>query len=163
MRRLILLRHAKSSWADSGQTDHQRPLNTRGRHDAPLMAQRLVQCGWEPQWVLCSDAARTRETWQLMADTWSTSPTVSYSHSLYLGGLKPLSRELSTVPEDVQTVLAIGHNPGWEEATSWLSGIPTEMTTANAALLERDHEHWFDALRSPSSWRLCDVLRPKEH
>ncbi len=62
-RRLIVMRHAKSSWKHAGLTDHQRPLNKRGRKDAPRVARALIERGWTPRRVLSSDAARTRETW----------------------------------------------------------------------------------------------------
>ena len=68
-RRLIVMRHAKSSWKDPGQTDHERPLNGRGRRSAPLVAARLAELGWAPTRVHSSDAARTVETWRGMEET----------------------------------------------------------------------------------------------
>ena len=65
-RRLIVMRHAKSSWKSDAETDHLRPLNKRGRDSAPLVAARLVELGWIPEAVYSSDSLRTRETWDGM-------------------------------------------------------------------------------------------------
>jgi len=65
-KRLIIMRHAKSSWTSGAATDHQRPLNKRGRRDAPRIGARLQHLGWLPDLVIASDSERTRETWQRM-------------------------------------------------------------------------------------------------
>jgi phosphohistidine phosphatase len=65
-KRLIIMRHAKSSWTSGASTDHQRPLNKRGRHAAPRIGARLRDIGWIPDMVIASDSERTRETWQRM-------------------------------------------------------------------------------------------------
>lgn len=155
-RRLILMRHAKSDWNSGAGPDHARPLNARGRRDAPRVAQALLALGWAPVHVHTSDAQRTLETWSLMA---AELPEVSIqpTRQLYHGDLDALCREAPAWPEG--TVLALGHNPGWEEAVSELTGIPTSLTTANAALLEGTGATWAAALQG--TWRLVDVLRPK--
>ena len=63
-RRLIVLRHAKSAWDTDAATDHERPLNKRGRRDALRVAEKIAKLGWQPEQVISSDAERTRETWK---------------------------------------------------------------------------------------------------
>ncbi len=159
-RRLILMRHAKSAWNTLASSDHERPLNKRGVKDAPRVASRLVELGWEPDVVLSSDATRTQETWQGMATVFEAGPDVLLTHALYHAGLEELWTEAHSVNEAYETLLALGHNPGWEMALYALSGVHEEMTTANAALLEGSGESWPEALRG--RWELHALIRPRE-
>ena len=162
MRRLIVMRHAKSSWKSGHSDDHERPLNKRGQRDAPRVAQELASLGWSPQVVLSSDSQRTQETWGLMATAFATPDVVSFHRQLYLAGLGQIRSSLVGVGEEVETVLVLGHNPGWEDAASWLSGAELSMTTANAALLEREAPSWDAALDEQGAWQLVRLVRPKE-
>lgn len=165
-RRLIVLRHAKSDWETDAPTDHARPLNKRGRTDAPRVAARIFQLGWTPEYVLSSDSQRTRETYQRMSDVFGEAlgrePIVQFLESLYHAGPRALQSALADVPDDISSVMAIGHNPGWAEVVYWLTGESIHMTTANAALLSIDAEHWSDAVGRAGFCELVDVIRPKE-
>jgi phosphohistidine phosphatase len=159
-KRLIIMRHAKSSWTSGAATDHQRPLNKRGRRAAPLIGARLRDLGWIPDLVIASDSERTRETWRRMRAEFSRSIEERYSRSFYHGGLNAIESACTRLPDDVTTVLVLGHNPGWEGAVAELGGRWLRMTTANAALLQSDAESWAAAMQA--DWVLVDVLRPKE-
>ena len=160
MRRLILMRHAKSCWENDALTDHERPLNKRGRRDAPRIAAKLARLGWAPDLVLSSDSARTKETWARMRAAFLQPPRVVYLPTFYHAGLQALQGELGNHEEE--TVLALGHNPGWESCVAWLSGDSMRMTTANAALLSHPAPTWGEAITSPAAWKLSQFLRPKE-
>ncbi|MFK7929321.1 MAG: histidine phosphatase family protein [Myxococcota bacterium] len=160
MRRLIIMRHAKSDW-NTGLDDHERPLNKRGRRDAPRMADALVRLGWSPDVVICSSAQRTVETWGCMAGCFPDSVAVRIEPALYLAGLGAIQDAVHTLSDDVHTVLVLGHNPGWEGAASALSQQPMHMTTANAALIELVPTGWAEAISTPAR-RLHALLRPKE-
>lgn len=158
-RRLILMRHAKSSWASAGLTDHARPLNPRGRRDAPRVADALVHLGWTPARVLLSDAQRTRETWAGMAPRLPEVPT-SLHPTLYLAGLPAIEALAHHWPDDLQgPVLLLGHNPGWEDAATTLSGRSHTLTTANAVLLVGDGASWSEALAG--EWSVASHLKPR--
>jgi phosphohistidine phosphatase SixA len=161
-RRLIVMRHAKSSWDADVATDHARPLNPRGQRDAPAIARRLVELTWQPDLVLSSDAARTRETFALMSTTLSSVQRVEYLAAFYNDGFAALRATLGEVPDVFNTVLALGHNPCWEEAVYWLTGESIVLTTANCALLECDEDAWDTTVKHRDTWRLVDVVRPKE-
>lgn len=107
---LILIRHAKSDWADPGQPDHARPLAPRGRRDAPRMAGWLAQDGHVPELVLCSDAARTRETLALMLPEWPAAPRVLHEPMLYNAPPRQLLATLGR--QSARRVAIIAHNPG---------------------------------------------------
>jgi phosphohistidine phosphatase len=159
-KRFIIMRHAKSSWTSGVIGDHPRPLNKRGRRDAPKIGARLQELGWLPERVISSDAERTRETWQRMKAEFTHSIDERFSHTLYHAGLTEIKSACSVMPEAVSTILALGHNPGWEHAVSTLCGKWIRMTTANAALLESDADTWAEALET--EWKLAGILRPKE-
>jgi len=159
MRRLILMRHAKSSWADPGQHDHERPLNERGRGDAPRVAQHLALLGWTPDAVVASDARRTLETFERMAAHFLPRPRLEQSPSLYLGDIVDVRRSAAQWPAHENCVLVLGHNPGLEDAVLELTGRHETMKTANAALLTCDAEDW--SLAFTERWQLLEVVRPK--
>ena len=161
-RRLVLLRHAKSDWSSGAVSDHARPLNARGRRDAPRIAQRLVALDWQPEYVVSSDAQRTRETFELMKDYFPDEPRVLFTDLLYHAGMQELYEVLLELPADVEAVMAIGHNPGWQAVASWLTGQAVQMTTANAVLMEGSGVSWEASLQADETWKLIDVLRPKE-
>src|ERR1700753_1071269 len=83
MRRLLLLRHAKSSWSEPGASDHQRPLNRRGQEAAPRIGAYLKRHKLVPDRVLCSTARRTRETWDLVAAEMRATPETAYVERIY--------------------------------------------------------------------------------
>ncbi|MFJ7963073.1 SixA phosphatase family protein [Streptomyces sp. NPDC096324] len=120
-RRLIVLRHAKSAWPD-GVPDHERPLATRGRRDAPAAGRALAEADLLPDLALCSTAVRARETWELAAREWGTPPTVLLDGRLYGADVPELLEAVREVPEHVRTLLVIGHNPGLEELVLELAG-----------------------------------------
>ena len=159
-KRLIIMRHAKSSWTSGAATDQQRPLNKRGRRDAPRISARLRDLGWIPGLVIASDSERTRETWQRMKAEFPHSIEKRFSSAFYHGGLSAIANACSMLTEDISTLLVLGHNPGWEDAVSGLCGEWVRMTTANAALLESNADDWAEAIEA--NWVLVDVLRPKE-
>jgi phosphohistidine phosphatase len=158
--RLILMRHAKSAWDTDVSTDHARPLNKRGRRDAPRIAAELCRRGWIPDLCWSSDAQRTQETWQLMEPEFERDIPSTFVDVLYLAGLGELQAEADEWPSAAATVLTLGHNPGWSEAASRLTGVALGMTTANAALLECEADTWGDAIAG--RWRLAGLVRPRE-
>ena len=151
LRRIAIVRHAKSDQV-AGLTDHARPLSDRGRREAPELARKLGKHGWAPRVVLSSDAARTRETWACMATELPDPEHVEYFRSLYHEGRESAVQALATLLDDERTdggrgvVYLVGHNPGWSELVSDVTGESTEMKTANAALLEATAGSYAEAL-----------------
>ncbi|MEM9463183.1 MAG: histidine phosphatase family protein [Myxococcota bacterium] len=160
-RRLIILRHAKSDWNAGASTDHARPLNGRGRKAAPRVGQHLRELGWVPQVVHSSDATRTRQTWERMHPELGGEPEVTFSRTLYLAGEPEIRAVVASLAASVSTAMLIGHNPGWEDAVTELSGVRVSMTTCNAALLTLTAPTWADAAKR-SGWTLEQMVRPKE-
>ncbi len=159
-RRLILMRHAKSSWSSGAVGDHDRPLNKRGKRDAPRVAAALAARGWHPEVVYSSTAKRTRQTWRRMQRALEQEIDVVFVEGLYHGDLGDIRDAAATWPSEVETVLVLGHNPGWEMALYQLSAADAPMTTGNAALLEGEGDSWDEALRG--DWHLVELIRPRE-
>ncbi|WP_028797380.1 SixA phosphatase family protein [Streptomyces purpureus] len=109
-RRIVLLRHAKAEW--SQESDHERPLADRGRHDAPAVGRRLASAGFTFDLALCSTAARTRETWKLAVQELPERPRTVYEERMYEASPGELIALLNEIPDDVHDVVLIGHNPG---------------------------------------------------
>jgi len=160
MKRLILLRHAKSVW-DAPDADHGRALSSRGERDAGRVGDRLRQLGWIPDRVRSSDATRTRQTWTLMGPRLGEGIPAEFLAYLYLAGPHEISKLLAQTEPELQSLMLIGHNPGWEDSVAYLAGEATTLKTCSAALLEARRENWPE-LAEPSSWRLVDVVRAKE-
>src|ERR1700756_3039432 len=106
-RRLYVLRHAKSSWDDPGQPDHDRPLAPRGRKAVKLLAEHVAARQIRPDLTLCSTARRTRDT---LADI-ESGGDVTFEPGLYAASCADLVARLRTVPDDVRSVMVVGHNP----------------------------------------------------
>jgi phosphohistidine phosphatase len=110
-RTLIAVRHAKSSW-DHDVEDHDRPLSGRGRRDADALGRLLVQRSLVPELVLCSTAARTRETWERAQAVGARAGEVRLVRGIYHAWVPELVRLLRQTPDEVSTVLLLGHSPG---------------------------------------------------
>ena len=122
MKRLFLLRHAKSSWEDPGLADHDRPLAPRGRRATKLIAEHLRQESVAPPVVLCSSARRARETLERIAPGLGEEVVVQIERELYAASEQRLLERLRALEDGVESVLLIGHNPGLERLALSLAG-----------------------------------------
>ena len=160
MRRLIVMRHAQSSAGSSMTADHERPIDAHGQRQAPLVARQLAGLGWSPDAVLSSDSTRTRQTWSAMSSELPGTLEPLFLRALYCAGLDAVWEASHQIDPGRETLLVLGHNPGWSQAIHHLAGRSQAMAPANAALLEGTGEDWPHALEA--SWRLVDVLRPRD-
>ncbi|RLK54205.1 SixA phosphatase family protein [Actinokineospora cianjurensis] len=134
MRRLVVLRHAKSAWPE-GVPDYRRPLNDRGRRDAPAVGRWLADNVEAIDLALVSPATRTRQTWELAAAELTAVPPTTFDEQLYGEGAESILTVLRSVPEGARTVLLIGHNPDLEDVVETLTGTRPEFKTAALAVL----------------------------
>jgi len=148
-RRLIVMRHADSSYDYPNMSDHDRPLNARGQRDAPRMADALSKRDWLPQLVLVSSAGRTLETLEGMAPHMDDA-RIDVRPEIYHAGISTMLIQLEDMLVDGTTMI-LGHNPGSENLINHLTGEWHEMPTAAAALL----------VEAPNGWIVEGVLRPR--
>lgn len=156
--RLMLMRHAKAAYPDDCP-DHQRPLAGRGRTDAPTVGARLAECGWVPDLVVCSDAARTVETAELVTAGLGVAIAVQPQPRLYEAGVTEVFDVVAATPPAVRTLLIVGHEPTMSAATGAISGKFAHFPTGTVAQLELDGT-W--SAIEPNSGRLVRVLTPKD-
>jgi phosphohistidine phosphatase len=121
IRRLLLLRHAKSDWSH-GVPDHERPLAPRGRRDADAAGRLLASDGPLPELVLCSTATRTWQTWQRVAAALPVTPRVTMVPDLYQADVDDVVHAVAGVEGDVGTLLVVGHEPAMSGTATALAG-----------------------------------------
>ncbi|MFG2572195.1 SixA phosphatase family protein [Streptomyces sp. NPDC048481] len=119
-RRIVLFRHAKADWPQV--TDHERPLAERGRKDAAVAGRKLTDSGIPVDLALCSTSTRTRETWKLAVHEFPQRPKTVYEERIYEASPGELIALLNETPDDVRTIVLIGHNPGIQGLAEILSG-----------------------------------------
>jgi len=141
-RTLYLLRHAKSSWKDASLRDFDRPLKSRGREAAKQIGKRLASEKPQPVLVVCSPAARTRETAEIVLKHSNLKADVHFAQRIYEASLRDLLHVVSDIPDDKEVVMMIGHNPGFEELVSFLSGEYRRMPTCALAKIRLDVGTW---------------------
>ncbi len=128
MKTLILVRHAKSDWSNLHQKDIDRPLNSRGLHDAPRMGKRLLKHSYLPDTILASTSIRTRQTAELIADELSIDRSqIQWIDSLYHASPEDITHSLLTLSPAINTVMLIAHNPGISEFANRQVGTFTDQ------------------------------------
>ena len=160
MKTLLLMRHAKSSWADAAQPDFDRPLNERGRQTAPVMGRFLRHQSLKPDLVICSPAERARLTATLALAAAQLDREVRYDARIYEASAGRLLEVVNEAPEPAATVMLVGHNPGLEELIRLLTGEHERMPTAAVACITLDLDTWRAV--TPQAGRLAWLVRPKE-
>ncbi len=154
MKQLILLRHAKSSWADPGQPDFERPLNERGRTDAPRMGAFLRDALLRPECIVSSPARRALQTAKAVRAAWGDdAPPLSEEARIY----EATTGDLQGVIEDrlaaCDRLMLVGHELALSALLAQLTGVRAEMPTCSAAVI---------ALRRVDAGLLCGLFRPKK-
>jgi phosphohistidine phosphatase len=110
---LFLIRHAKSSWKEAGLSDHERPLNKRGNHDAPLMAKIIQDSGVSPDLLVSSTAVRAKKTAEAFAEVFGIKRNeILLSEDLYMADENDIIKRLQSVKDEIETVFLFAHNPG---------------------------------------------------
>jgi phosphohistidine phosphatase len=169
MKRLTVLRHAKSSWDDSGLDDLNRPLNERGWKSARRMGRELKHRGVHFDFVLASTAARVRETIVAIQEKYDFGAPIRFEPSIYLATEETLLSLIQALPDTIGTVLIIGHNPGLERLTVELTHddehglrqrVAGKFPTAAFAAIELPAEKWADV--TPGSGEVAELIVPKD-
>lgn len=163
MRRLILMRHAKSSWAESGQRDLDRPLSKRGRRSSKLVGEWMKANGYRPDLALVSSARRTQETWSGVVSVIGAAPT-TYVPELYHASKEAMLAVLRAAPGRA-SVLMLGHQPGIGSFARQLVAAPPQdeafakYPTAATTVIDFDGDDW-----SAAGWdagRVVDFVVPR--
>ena len=142
--RLWLIRHAKSSWADSSLPDFDRPLNGRGRRDGPRMRDWLRNQAFGPSWIWTSDAARALATAGFVHGAFPDAQLFA-DHRLYGAGPETILDVVGETPAEVDSLAVVAHNPGMTDCINLLAG---ERVIDNLPTFGISRLQWFGGLDS---------------
>lgn len=154
------MRHAKSSWTNADQSDHERPLNDRGRVAATAVGHALSARGIAPQSIWSSDSTRTRETAMRLIRAIPGAQRVEYFSEFYHASPSDVFKVARSQGEpDVERLMWLGHNPGWSELHTLLTGRYDDYPTGACTVLHRINSgDWL----KPESWRMIDQILPRD-
>lgn len=148
---LLLMRHAKSSWKDKKLSDFDRPLKRRGVKAAKLMGKVLTGAELVPQLVLSSPAERAKQTAEIVSKEMGFKGKLALVESFYMAEPRDYLNALASLPDEIERVLLVGHNPGLEDLANGLDGRAGEMPPGAVAYFSLSIKHWSDLNRLPDA------------
>ncbi|MEX2608198.1 MAG: histidine phosphatase family protein [Kiritimatiellia bacterium] len=165
MKTLYLLRHAKSSWKDETLPDLARPLKKKGHFQADQLSDHLSALIPPPQRALCSPSVRTRQTLDYFLEIWPLSAkSVIFSEDLYMTGVDSLLEQIQSLPDSVEIVLMVGHNPGLSDLASVLvdskGGFMKSIRPCGFLQVDFEVKSWKQVAETSGQLKLN--LRPKD-
>lgn len=160
MKKVIIVRHAKSSWTDFTLSDFDRPLDKRGIHDAPFMAERLKEAGFLPDKMISSNAVRAKTTAGYFSNVFDIS--LEESNDLYHGLPDDYLDIIKAQDQKVGTIALFGHNPGITIIANLIKvGCTDNIPTCGIVIAELGDDNW-----SKAEWhnmKLLQLMNPKDH
>jgi phosphohistidine phosphatase len=169
VKRLFVLRHAKSDWGQPGLADHDRPLAARGKRATVLLAEHLRRVRIEPAVVLCSTATRARQTFEAVRAALPESTPVWFERRLYGAGSDELVDRINEVPDPDGSVMLVGHNPGLQDLVLHLAPsrdaalvarVEAKFPTAAFATIDLAVDRWAEV--QPGTGTLVDLVVPRD-
>lgn len=144
MKTLTLVRHAKSSWKDTRLSDRERPLNKRGKRDAPVMGKRMIEHGIRPSLIISSPARRAWSTAKIIAAQISYPiEFLQREDGLYLASLDEILDIILAQDNRFNNLMVVGHNPGMTDFANFLSpGLTNNLPTAGVVSVQIDQDDW---------------------
>ena len=144
MKILTLVRHAKSSWKDTSLTDRDRPLNKRGKRDAPEMGRRIAAAGIRPSLIVSSPATRAWTTAKVIANEIGyPREFLQRDNALYLGSVNGILDVIASQDVGFNSLMLVGHNPGFTDLANYLvPGLTNNVPTAGVISIQLDTDEW---------------------
>jgi len=142
MKKLYIIRHAKSSWKDETLNDFDRPLNKRGKKDTPFMANILKQKGVFPDVIISSPAQRAKSTAQLIAKELNFTKQIKYNETLYEADINDLFTAIQKIDEPCDIIFLIGHNPSLNMFAKSLVDLKENIPTCGIVEIEVHCEYF---------------------
>jgi len=141
---LTIIRHAKSSWKDNSISDKNRPLNRRGKRDAPLMGERIQEHGIRPSLIVSSPATRAWTTAKIIAEAINyPREFLQKEDTLYLASLHELLDVVVAQDNGFNNLMLVGHNPGMTDFANFLvPGLTNNLQTAGVVSVQIDQDDW---------------------
>jgi len=143
MKKIVFIRHAKSSWADSTLDDFDRPLNERGKIDAPLMASKLKSQGIIPDLIVSSPAKRAKKTAKIFSKVMQLESEILFDERIYEADEDTLLQVIHSLPTDKNIVFMFGHNPGFTWVVNQLCNVRIDnIPTCGFAIVACSVQNW---------------------
>ena len=161
MKKILVMRHAKSSWKDHNIPDHDRPLKNRGEKDAEKMGKLLKEKDLVPDLILSSTAERAKQTAKIVRNTCKCKKDIIYLKELYMAEPSNIMQAIIQHANDAKTIMVVGHNPGMEAFVQILTDKVETLPTASVAYLIAKITKWKD-LAGKEKVTLKKFWRPKE-
>lgn len=155
------MRHAKSSWSEPDLADFDRPLNDRGLRAAPLMGLLFEARGYIPDLLISSPARRAAETAMLVNGSLSAEVEIRFDERVYEASPQSLNQIVGKIEDQIGSVMVVGHNPGMEGFTRFLTSRSEAMPTAALAVIDLAIEKWNEIALGRGT--LIEVIRPRDH
>ncbi|MCB0401664.1 MAG: histidine phosphatase family protein [Flavobacteriales bacterium] len=144
MKTIYLIRHAKSDWGNPGLSDFNRPLNQRGKHDAPLMGQQLRSLHVKPDLMLSSSAKRALETVTAISkELGYPNHQIQFEENIYHASTRQLAQIITGLNDELDTVALVGHNPGLTYFSNYLTDdLIDNIVTCGIVKIELEIDRW---------------------
>lgn len=160
MKKLYIIRHAKSSWNDVTINDFERPLNKRGKANAPMMGSRLKAKGVMPDIILSSPAQRAKSTAEMIARELEYAKKIVFNENIYESSVDELRKILTLVDDKNSTVFLIGHNPELNMLMDYYVKFYENIPTCGVVEVEFVCDRWADI--APKNAKLISFDYPKK-
>ncbi|MFH1445899.1 MAG: histidine phosphatase family protein [Chloroflexota bacterium] len=161
MKTLLLMRHGKSSWKDKTLEDKQRPLKKRGQRDCEYIGHVLLENELVPQLILSSTAVRASQSAEVVSKICAIKDGINYLDSFYMGEPEEFLESLKELPDSLERVMIVAHNPGLEALMQIVDGKIDALPTASMAYLVLGLDKWAD-ISFDSTGELIGFWKPSE-
>lgn len=158
MRQLVVIRHAEANLG-LGQPDIARDLSDLGHVTAAAAGRQLSLSATSADLVLASTAVRVQETLDGIHENWTTHADVETDADLYLASLSELGDKIKALPESIEKILIVGHNPGLSELVTYLTGLPVQLRNSEIVHMQAKVSHWAFSF-SRCLWNVTDSWSP---
>lgn len=161
MKNLYIIRHAKSSWKETSLDDFDRPLNKRGKRDAPLMGNLLKEQGVAPDLIISSPAKRAKDTAKIIAKHVNYKKDILFEQNIYEAGIYDIDNVVTNIDDNNKTVFLFGHNPALNEYVYQMVELYDNVPTAGIVHLRFNVDRWSDLCSE-----CCELINfdfPKKH
>lgn len=160
MKKILIMRHAKSDWSDNSLSDFDRPLNKRGKKAAPVMGEEIKKRKLTPDVIISSPAKRAKRTAKIVAEKCGYDKKIIFNEDFYFGYVNDVFKAVKNLPNKKKSVMLFGHNPTWEHLVELLAGEYVIMPTAALAVLHFKSDNWQNLKKY--SCELVLHIKPKD-
>ncbi len=160
MKRLIIMRHGKSSWADIDISDYNRPLNIRGEKSSQLMGEFIEAKNGKPDLIVSSSAVRSYETAKIVAQKMDYDvEKIMFTKELYLAWVNDILKTITSLPDNIKDCVLVGHNPGLTDLINHFGVRLDNLPTSSTACFEFEVDKWRNISKEKAELKWFQLAR----